>query len=339
MAASVRLIAALALSGTLAWPAFPAGAQTTGTAATEQDEEGPTPAPLMVGAMAIASDADLSIERMALDVAVDRVTYTYGFKNRGKAELQLAASVSMPDLEVNTEGTTIYVLPTKVAENPVGLSVTSGGAPVATTATMQALALGVDRLADLRAAKLPLLPFGAETDKALAGIAPGTLARLVALGLVTPRDQAEPDTPLLADWTLHTVHSWMQTLPVGATTEVKVTFQPVKAVYGVRADGLPGFEALKDQVCLTPQVLAAAKALLKGKDDQLEVDDLTLANDGPARWLDNPPGTVSVTKPKPDAVVTFCGIDNATAGQAVVKGKLPGSADAPGLRVLIFSKG
>ena len=336
MAATVRLIAALVLCGGLASPAW---AATTGKAASDQDEDGPTPAPLMVGALAIASDADLAIERMALDVTVDSVTYSYGFKNKGKAELKLAASVSMPDLEVNTEGTTTYDLPSKVAENPVGLQATSGGAPVATKATMQALALGVDRLADLRDAKLPLLPFGTETDKALAGLAPEALGKLVALGLVTPRDPAEPDAPLLADWTLHTVHSWMQTLPVGATTEVKVTFQPVKAVYGVRGDGLPGFEALKDQVCLTPQILAAAKALLKAKDDQLEVDDLTLANDGPARWLDNPPGTVNVTKPKPDSVVAFCGMTAATASQPVVQGKLPGSADAPGLRVLIFSKG
>ena len=336
MAVTVRLIAALVLCGAFA---FPARAGTTGTAASEQDEEGPTPAPLMVGALAIASDADLAIQRMALDVSVDRVTYTYGFQNKGKNELKLATSVSMPDLEVNTEGTTIYNLPSNVAENPVGLAVTASGTPVATNVSMQALALGVDRLADLKAGNLPLLPFGAEIDKALAGTTPEALAKLVALGLVTPRDQAEPDTPLLADWTLHTVHSWMQTLPAGATTEVKVTFQPVKAVYGVRADGLPGFEALKDQVCLTPQILTAAKALLKTKDDQLEVDDLTLANDGPARWLDNPPGTVSVTKPKPDSVVAFCGMTAATAGQPVVQGKLPGSADAPGLRVLIFSKG
>ena len=304
---------------------------------TDQDEETPTPAPLMVGAMAIASDADLVVERMALDVSVDRIATTYQFRNKGKAELKLAASVAMPDLEVNTEGTTIYDIPTKVAENPVHLEVTAAGAPIATTPITQALALGVDRLADLKAANLPLMPFGADTDKALAAAPPETLAKLVSLGLVTPRDPAEPDTPLLADWTLHTVHTWMQPLPAGASTEVKVTFSPVKAVYGVMAAGLPGFDALKEQVCLTPQIMAAAKALLKSKDATLEVDDLVISNDGPARWLDNPPGTVAVTKPKPDSVVAFCGMNAATAGQAVVQGKLPGSADAPGLRVLIFS--
>lgn len=336
MAVALRLIAALALAGAFAAP-LRAAPQEAGDAATDQEEEVPTPAPLVVGAMAIASDSALVVERMAVDVTVDHVRYTYGLKNKGQAPLSLAASIAMPDLEVNTEGTTIYNLPTHVAENPVGLKVTANGAPVATTATTQALALGIDRLADLKAASIPLVPFDADTEKAIAAASPATLDRLVSLGLITPRDPAEPDTPALADWTLHTMHSWMQALPANATTEVEVDFAPVKAVYGVLANGLPGFDALKDQTCLTPQTLAAAKALMKSKNAMLDVYDITLANEGPARWLDNPPGTVTVTKPKPDAVVTFCGMTASTAGDPVVKGKLPGSADAPGLRVLIFA--
>ena len=337
MAVTVRLIAALMLCGAFA---FPARAETTGTAASEQDEEGPTPAPLMVGALAIASDADLAIQRMALDVSVDRVTYTYGFQNKGKNELKLATSVSMPDLEVNTEGTTTYNLPSNVAENPVGPR-RDGRRGARRHDSLDAGAGAWRRPPRRPEGRQPPAP--APSAPRQTRRSPGQHPRRSPSSSNSasspPRDQAEPDTPLLADWTLHTVHSWMQTLPAGATTEVKVSFQPVKAVYGVRADGLPGFEALKDQVCLTPQILAAAKALLKAKDNQLEVDDLTLANDGPARWLDNPPGTVSVTKPKPDSVVAFCGMNAATAGQPVVQGKLPGSADAPGLRVLIFSKG
>ena len=341
MAVAARLIVASALlCGLVApWSASSLHAESPGVAesAVDQEEDVPTPAPLVVGAMAIASEADLAIERMAVAVDVDHVTYTYGLKNRGATALKLAASVALPDLEVNTEGTTIYDLPFRVAENPVGLAVTAAGAPVATTSATQALALGIDRFADLKAANLPLIPFDAEMQKALAAAPPETLARLVSLGLVTPRDPAEPDTPPLADWTLHTVHTWMQPLPANATTEVKVTFAPVKAVYGVLGAGLPGFDALKDQVCLTPQIMAAAQALLKSKTSMLEVDDIVLSNDSPARWLDNPRGTVAVTKPKPDSVVAFCGMTAATAGRPVVQGKLPGSADAPGLRVLIFS--
>ena len=341
MAVAQRTIVATAVLCALAAPLhiFPLRAEPAGVAegAVDQEEDVPTPAPLVVGAMAIASDADLAIERMAVAVDVDHVSYTYGLRNKGARPLTLAASVAMPDLEVNTEGTTIYNLPSKTAENPVGLEVTAAGAPVATSPATQALALGIDRLADLKAAHLPLVPFGEDTQKALAAATPETLARLVSLGLITPRDPTEPDTPPLADWTLHIVQTWMQPLPANATTEVKVEFAPVKAVYGVLAEGLPGFDALKDQVCLTPQIMAAAKALLKSKTAMLEVDDIVLSNDGPARWLDNPSGTVAVTKPKPESVVAFCGMTAATAGQPVVRGKLPGSADAPGLRVLIFS--
>ena len=44
-----------------------------------------------------------------------------------------------------------------------------------------------------------------------------------------------------------------------------------------------------------------------------------------------------MTKPKPNSVIAFCGMNAATANQGVVKGTMPSSADAAGLRVLIFS--
>ena len=63
--------------------AAPAVAQQPGGQQGDE-EETPTPAPLTVGSMAIASDAALTVEAMAVDVAVDRVTYAYKFKTRGR---------------------------------------------------------------------------------------------------------------------------------------------------------------------------------------------------------------------------------------------------------------
>ncbi len=303
----------------------------------DEEEDKPTPAPLTVGSMAIASDTALAIEGMALDIAADRVTYTYRLHNKSTAKLTLAASVAMPDLEVNTEGTTVYAMPSNNADNPVNLKVVAGDATVATTSYLRADALGVDRLAELKADGLPLVPFGAEVDKALRSAKPEVLTRLEGLGLVTPRDPTQPDTPAIADWTLRNTIAWTQPLNANEATNIGVSFTPIKAVYTVDAAGLPGFQALKDQACLTPQILAAAKAMLKAKDSEVDVTDLTLANDGPARWLDNPPASVAVTKPKPNSVIAFCGMNAATANQGVVKGTMPSSADAAGLRVLIFS--
>ena len=303
----------------------------------EEDEDNPTPAPLTVGSMAIASDPSLAVEGMALDITADRVTYSYRLHNKGAAKLALAASVAMPDLEVNTEGTSVYTLPTQNADNPVDLKVKSGDAAMTTTSYPHADALGVDRLAELKAAGLPLIPFGLATDTALSGAKPDLLLKLEALGLVTPRDPEQPDTPTIADWTLRNTIAWTQPLEPNATTNVSISFTPVKAVYTIEAASLPGFEALKDQVCLTPAIMNAAKAMLKPKGSSLQVADITLANDGPARWLDNPSASVAVTKPKPNSVVAFCGLNAATAGQEVVKGMMPSSNDAAGLRVLIFS--
>ncbi len=324
---------AIAASLSLAVPlrAAPAAGQ------TDEDEEAPTPAPLTVGSMAIASDNNLAVESMAVDVAVDRVVYNYRLRNKGSAKLSLAASVALPDLEVSSEGNTVYNLPSAVAENPVGLVVKSSDQPVPTTPGVLAFALGIDRLAEIKAAGLPLIPFGEAQDKAIAAAKPDVLSKLADLGLVTPRDPAQPDTPVIADWSLRVVHGWTQILDPAAATLVAVSFAPVKASYRVDAANLVGFNALKDQVCLTPAIMAAARALLKGKDALAEVDDITLANDGPARWLDNPPATVAVRKPQASAVVAFCGMDAASAGKSVVTGKMPGSGEAAGLRVLIFS--
>ena len=133
------------------------------------------------------------------------------------------------------------------------------------------------------------------------------------------------------------VHSWMQPLDPAAVVNVAVSFAPVKAVYHVDAASLVGLNVLKDQVCLTPAVMNAARALLKSKDARADVDDIVLANDGPARWLDNPAATVAVRKTQPNSIVSFCGMDPASAGKPVVTGKMPSAGEASGLRILIFS--
>ncbi len=334
----VFLPAVVAIWGVAAVPAAAAGpgpAQTGG--GTGEEEDAPTPAPLTVGSMAIASDANLAIEAMAVDVAIDRVNYTYRLRNKGPAKLSLAASVALPDLEVNSEGNNVYDLPSQTSENPVNLVIKANDQPVTTTPFVQAIALGIDRQAEIKAEGLPLIPFGAAMDKAIAASKPESLGKLGSLGLVTPRDPGQPDTPVIADWSLRVIHGWMQSLEPGAVTNVSVAFAPVKAVYRVGATSLVGFDALKEQVCLTPAVMTAARALLKGKDAQVQVEDITLANDGPARWLDNPVANVAVRKPQPNSVIAFCGLDQASFGKPVVTGKMPGSSESAGLRVLIFS--
>ena len=129
-------VAAVAWGALAAGPVQAAGvgaAPSNAASATEEEEDAPTPAPLTLGSMAVASVSDLAVEAMAVDVAVDHVTYNYRLRNKGKTKLDLAASVAMPDLEVNTDGNTTYTLPAETAENPVNLVVKLNDAPVETT--------------------------------------------------------------------------------------------------------------------------------------------------------------------------------------------------------------
>ena len=298
----------------------------------------PTAASLTVGAMSIAANAALGVDEIAVDVGVDSVAYKYRLTNKGSNALSLQASVTLPDLEISDDENVFYLLPTTDAENIVGLKVAADGTSVPTKPVVQALALGLDHAADLKAENIPLIPFGDDTGKALAGAKPETLAKLENLGLIAPHDPSQKDAMIEADWSLHVVHGWTQILAPSKATAVSVSFAPVKAGYTIDAASLSGLDSLSDQVCVTPQVAAAVSALLKDKGATASVADITIATDGPARFTQNPRTTIAVHKPSPKAVVVFCGMEKASPAADVVHGTVPENSDSTDLRILIFDK-
>jgi hypothetical protein len=213
------------------------------------------------------------------------------------------------------------------------LAIDATGSPVTTRAEVRATALGVDRLAEIKADRLPLIPFGAEADKALAALSPETADRLAALGIISPHKPAQPKAAVTADWSLEVVRSWRQVLPPGKTTPVVVKFVPVAAHYQLVKGNEDDLDEMKAEICLKPQVLNTLQSRLKG-NGIWNVTDISLADDAPAGWIDSPAATISVQKPKPDAVVAFCGMDEKTAGKPAVFGVAPDDND--GIRIVIF---
>jgi len=311
----------------------PAFGQTGDDAA---EPRAPALAPLAVGSLQMASNADLVIEKIDVAVTIGQVVVSYALRNKGAADLSLAASIAMPGLRTAADSGDIWRLPAATPENPVGLTVAVNGAPVATGAEVKAYALGIDRQAEIKAAHLPLLPFAPDMDKAIGGLSPQSLAELSALGILSPRDPEQPDRKISADWTLEVVHSWRQALPAGKTTVLTVKYAPLKAeaLYG-KADALD-LEDLKDEACLSPQTIAAAQSRLKTVNSALQATEIALVNEPPIRWFDSPTPTVSVQKPAPDAIVGFCGIDSKSADQPIVRGSEIGGQDPSDFRILIF---
>src|SRR5580693_606718 len=243
--------------------AVPAGAQAPAAPANAPDPpKTPEQSALVVGALQIGSSADLEVDGIDISVSNDSVVYSYLLKNAGERELKLTASVSMPELQASADGSHTWVLASNNPENPVGLAVTAAGEPVTLKAEVHAYALGLDRSTGIKTERLPLIPFGAETDKALAALPPDTISRLAALGIISPRDPDQPKAPLGADWMLDGVLSWRQTLPPGKPVPIVVKFTPVKAEYRLAKGNQDELDDLKDDVCLQPQVLGALQSRL-----------------------------------------------------------------------------
>jgi hypothetical protein len=325
------IVLTLAFIGALL-AAAPARAQTPPALANTPDPpNSPEQSSLVVGALQIGSSADLEVDGMDISVANDGVVYSYLLKNTGTRELSLTASVSLPELQASADGSQTWALASNNPENPVGLTITAAGEPVAPKAEVHAHALGLDRTAEITAEHLPLMPFGPETDKALAALSPDTINRLAALGIISPRDPDQPKAPLGADWMLDGVLSWRQTLPPGKPVPIVVKFTPVKAEYRLAKDDL---DDMKNDVCLQPQVLGTLQSRLKS-GGVWKVTEISLAVDGPAHWVDNPAPSLSVQKPQGDAIVAFCGMDDKTANRATVLGVTPDNTSE--LRIVIFT--
>jgi hypothetical protein len=305
----------------------PALAQTAPANAPEQSS-------LVVGALQIGSAADLEVEGIDINVTTGSVIYSYQLKNAGDRELKLTASVAMPELQASSDGSQTWALVSNNPENPVGLAITAAGEPVTPKAELRAYALGLDRTAEIKAAHLPLIPFGPEADKALAALAPDAVNRLAALGIISPRDPDRPKQPPIPDWTLDNVVSWQQVLPPGKNVPIVVKFTPVKGEYRLLLADLDDDDGMKDEICLQPDVLSALQSRLKS-GGAWKATEVLIAADGPGHWTDNPVPTLSVQKPQADAVIAFCGMDNKTANRATVLGAAPANTDQ--VHIVIFA--
>jgi hypothetical protein len=284
-----------------------------------QAPSGPVESSLVVGALQIGSAPNLSVSGFDIHVEKDSVVYSYFLKNTGAAEFGVTAAVSLPELQASTDQT--WTLASNDPEDFVGLTITSAGATVATTAQVHAYSLGIDRLAEIKAAHLPLIPFGPEVDKTLAALSQEAAGRLAALGLISPGDTAQK-VAAVPDWSLNVARSWQQLLPPGKTTPVVIKFIPVKAQYKMAKADQDGLGDMKDGFCLKPEVLRALQSRLQG-NGAFKVSEIVLADDQPAHWIDSPKPTISVQKPKPDVIVAFCGMDDKSAGKPSVLGVGP----------------
>lgn len=324
-----------------AWAQAPKGAPKSAPApapaAPEPVPQAPSFVAVPVPGLQIASHSNLVIEAVEIAIGVDRVTHSYRLRNKGGEELRLAASIQLPAFAASLDGSEVYRVATNRPENPVDLTVTVDGAPVTASTKVTAFALGLDRTAELKSFNLPLMPYGPEVEKAIAGLTPDQSSKLVALGLLSPPDPEQPGVPPLADWTLSIVYGWEQTLPPQKTATLAVSFRPISGSFELNRETASVLDEIKDEACLPPPVIKALKSRVQGKNAvAMPVTELAIANESPARWTPSPEANVAVTKPASDVTVAFCGMDQKSATANRVTGKAPDPESNEAFRVLLF---
>ena len=125
------------------------------------DAGAPAQSSLVVGALQIGAHANLELAGFDINVARERIVDSYFLKNTGPAELAVAAAISLPELRASGDDSETWTLASSDPENFVnGLAITVAGASMPTRPEVRATALGLDRLAEIKAERLPLIPFG-----------------------------------------------------------------------------------------------------------------------------------------------------------------------------------
>jgi hypothetical protein len=302
-------------------------------------KDAPPPAPgpayvaLSVSGLRIASHEDLTVEAIDIAVSATRVTHTYRLGNIGTSELHLFASIALPSLEVMSlnEDETYRIATGNNPDNPIGLTITADSMPVDAKVMTQAFALDMDRTTEIKALNLPLVPFGPEIDKVLAGLAPDALARLTQLGIISPPDAQ--DSPRQADWNLDVTYTWEQVLPPDKTITVAMTFQPVSGSFELNNETADVLDDYKDDTCLADEQIRTLKA--RASKSPIPVTEILISIVNPTRWLENPTPAIAVEKPKPDTIVALCG-SNVKTSPARVTAKVADDETGEDLRILLI---
>jgi hypothetical protein len=328
---------AVASGAALAQQRAPAPTQAPAPAQDSGDVEAPTPVALTLGGLNLASNPGLDVEAIEIVVTPNKISQTYRVKNGGAAEVKVPASIAMPDLQASAEGTEIYNIDVTKPENPVGLSIVAGGAPVAPRVILRADALGIDRSAEIKAAGLPLTPFGADSDKALKAMKPDQLLKLSDLGLISPPEADQPAAQSVADWTLSVTHAWDQSFAPGKSADIVLSYKPATAQYPLTKENADALDAFKEDACLSAQTIKTLKTKMQGKNAvAMTLTEINVAADKPMRWRPAPATSISVDKPTPDTIVSFCGADAKSLSQPKVVGKVEDSENGD-LRIVMIS--
>lgn len=284
-----------------------------------------TTAQLGAGGLVFVNSQNIEMASEHLFVSPSQIKVVYEFNNTSSEDQHVLVAFPMPDVEGGPD--TMIDVPSSRAEgqdpsNLFGFETSFNGTPVAASLYQYAFRNNVDYSADLKAANIPLAPFGAETQTALNALPEVDLAKLSHLGLVDIMEYDAGNGPQVDHtpaWTLRSTYTWEATFPPGVS-EVIHTYTPsvggTVATTFMPQDGDAESEArfaeYQQRYCVDDNLVASLeKAAIPadGYTNYPYVESwLSYIWSTGNNWA-GPIGkfTLTVDKEDPDALASFCG--------------------------------
>ncbi len=179
------------------------------------------------GLVFMRSDAvEMAKEDLYISPTEIRVDYVY--RNTTDKDVDSIVAFPMPDIQGSMEGD--FNVDNLDKDNFLNFTTTQDGAPIKADLQQHATVFGIDVTADLKAAGIPLMPYGETTSAALLKVPADTIADWVARGIVMKNEWDDGNgvmkSEVVPTWKLSSVYYWRTRFPAGKTVTVNHRYTP-----------------------------------------------------------------------------------------------------------------
>lgn len=277
-----------------------------------------TTAQLGTGGLIFVRTDTVAMESEDLYISPEEVRVAYKFRNISEADVESVVAFPMPDIEANPYAN--VSIPDMASDNFLDFTVTVDGKPLEPTLDQRAFAAEVDVTDELKAAGIPLLPFGEAAEEALEKLPPETRADWISRGIVMidTYDVGEGmKDHTIPFWTLKSTYWWKMSFPKGQEIDVRHTYKPsVGATVGLTfvTDGAVGGEQrdlYRRKYCMDGAFERAVQNAVDAAEENVTPYyenwiSYVLTTGG--NWAANiGKFKLTIDKGKADSLVSFCG--------------------------------
>jgi len=304
---------------------------------------------LPLGGLSLVFPGDpgaLVVQSTQMQVTPDRVTIRYTVQNAGPAPADAKLVLALPRLDFSDPDVQ-WAIPGIEPTNFVDATVKVDGRPLRLAASQAADLNGRNVTADLRRAKISLVPVGTFQNE-IQALQPKALETLAGSGIIQQAGTSPDGAPLyFPTWTVDTVLSAPVKLPSDKPTALELSYRTSVGVSrdtvlrkGLRdrANLAGPFDALKRTYCIDGVTLAGIDKLsAAGEANGAQIEERRIRIQLQPLVANRPTGSLklSVDKGRPDRITSFCSQGVKKTGPTTFQSEARDVTDALDFRILL----